>query len=177
MHEKIFQIFLGRLKALSANHFSDIYPDSIELTAEYACTKEPIPFLNRLELEYQPVREGEIWGEAWNSAWFHLTGTVPDSFAGKILCLRLNVQGEVLTFDPSGLPICGLTDRSAFDTHYSKDRYPLRNVNAGERIDLWFEAAANRLTGIDLPSAEEKNPAHPRGSYSPRVTSLRLCGI
>ena len=175
MHEKITTIYLNRLKALSTNHFPDMYPESVELKAEYALTKEPVPFRDRLKLEYKPVCEGEIWGEAWDSAWFHLTGTVPESFAGKELCLRLHVEGEILIFDGSGVPVCGLTDRSIYDSRYSKVRFPLKNVKAGDRIEVWFEAAANRLTGIKLPSAEEKDPPHPLGSYSPCVTSLRLC--
>ena len=175
MNEKIFKFFLDRVKALAANHFQEIYPESVELKAEYARTGEPVPFLDRLKLEYQPVREGEIWGQAWDSAWFHVTGTVPENFAGKELCLWLHVEGEILIFDSNGVPVCGLTDRSIYDSRYSKVRFPLKGLKAGDRIDVWFEAAANRLTGIDLPAAEEKNPAHPLGSYAPHVTSLRLC--
>jgi alpha-mannosidase len=175
MNEKIFKIFHDRVKVLTANHYPEIYPESVELAAEYARTKEPVPFRERLKLEYKPVREGESWGEAWDSAWFHVTGTVPESFAGKQLCLRLHVEGEILIFDDDGVPVCGLTDRSIYDSRYSKVRFPLKNIKAGDRIDLWFEAAANRLMGIDLPSAEEKDPVHPLGSFNPRVTSLRLC--
>ena len=177
MHERIFKIFLDRLKALTADRFQDMYPDSIVLEAEYARTKEPVPFDERLKLEYKPVREGDAWGEAWESGWFHLTGTVPGSFAGKELCLRLNTESEILIFDEKGVPACGLTDRSIciYDSRYSKDRFPLKNAKAGSRIDVWFEAAANSLTGIALPAAEEKDPAHPLGSYFPHVTSLRLC--
>lgn len=175
MHEKIFKAFLDRVKVLTANHFQEIYSDSVELAAEYARTREPVPFRDRLKLEYEPVREGKAWGEAWDSAWFHVTGTVPENFAGKELCLRLHVEGEILVFDKAGVPVCGLTDRSIFDSRYSKVRFPLKNLKAGDRIDVWFEAAANRLMGINLPSAEEKEPAHPLGSYNPHVTSLRLC--
>ena len=175
MHEKIFKIFLERVKALTAGRFQEIYPDSIELAAEYALTKEPVPFRDRLKLEYRPIREGDRWGEAWDSAWFHLTGTVPESFAGKELCLRLNTESEILIFDGSGVPACGLTDRSIYDSRYSKNRFPLKNLNPGDRIDIWFEAAANSLTGIALPAAEERMPAQPLGYYDPRVTSLRLC--
>ena len=175
MHEKIFNIFLNRVKALTAGRFQEIYPDSIELDAEYALTKEPVPFRDRLKLEYRPIREGDRWGEAWDSAWFHLTGTVPESFAGKELCLRLNTESEILIFDESGVPACGLTDRSIYDSRYSKNRFPLKKLNAGDRIEVWFEAAANSLTGIALPSAEERMPAQPLGYYDPSVTSLRLC--
>ena len=175
MNEKIFKIFHDRVNVLTANHYPEIYPESVALAAEYALTKDPVPFRDRLKLEYKPVREGENWGEAWDSAWFHVTGTVPESFAGKELCLRLHVEGEILIFDESGVPVCGLTDRSIYDSRYSKVRFPLKNLKAGDRIDLWFEAAANRLTGINLPSAEEKDPPHPLGSYNPHVTSLRLC--
>ena len=175
MHEKIFKIFLDRVKALTAGRFQEIYPDSIELAAEYALTKEPVPFRDRLKLKYRPIREGDLWGEAWDSAWFHLTGTVPKSFAGKELCLRLNTESEILIFDESGVPACGLTDRSIYDSRYSKNRFPLKNLNPGDRIDVWFEAAANSLTGIALPTAEERMPAQPLGYYDPSVTSLRLC--
>ncbi|MBR4662855.1 MAG: hypothetical protein IKO93_03175, partial [Lentisphaeria bacterium] len=85
MHEKIFKIFHDRVKVLTANHYPEIYPESVELAAEYARTKDPVPFRERLKLEYKTVREGENWGEAWDSAWFHVTGTVPESFAGKEL--------------------------------------------------------------------------------------------
>ena len=175
MHEKIFKIFLDRMKALTAGRFQEIYPDSIELAAEYALTKEPVPFRDRLKLEYRPIREGDRWGDAWDSAWFHLTGTVPESFAGKELCLRLNTESEILVFDESGVPACGLTDRSIYDSRYSKNRFPLKNLNPGDRIEVWFEAAANSLTGIALPAAEERMPAQPLGYYDPSVTSLRLC--
>lgn len=175
MHEKIFRIFQERIKLLSAHHFQDMYADSIELAAEYACTEEPVPFHDRLSLEYKPIHEGVVWGKAWDNAWFHLTGIVPEQFAGKELCLRLNAESELLIYGSDGVPLYGLTDRSVFDTRYSKERFPLNGLNAGDKIDIWFEATANRMLGIDLPEPEEKAPANPLGSYSPRVNSLRLC--
>ena len=175
MHEKIFKIFLDRVKALTAGRYREMYPESVELAAEYALSKEPVPFRDRLKLNYRPIREGEIWGEAWDNAWFHVAGTVPDSFAGKELCLRLNTGSELLIFDKSGVPVYGLTDRSIYDSRYSKERFPLKGVKAGGRIDLWFEAAANGLMGIHLPGVNEKDPAYPLGCYWPQVNSLRLC--
>ena len=36
------------------------------------------------EEEYKDRRkQGQEWGKRWSSAWFHLTGTVPDDWAGK----------------------------------------------------------------------------------------------
>ncbi len=175
MHEKIFRLYQCRLILLTEHNFQDMYADSIELNAEYACTKEPVPFQSRLDLEYKPIQEGVVWGKAWDNGWFHLTGTVPERFAGKELCLRLNAESEILIYGSDGVPVCGLTDRSVYDSRYSKECFSLGKMNPGDRIDLWFEATANRMLGIDLPPAQERNPANPLGSYSARVKSLRLC--
>ena len=175
MHEKIFKIMKDRIVRLVKDNSADIYPEEIDLEAEYAVSAEAVPFADRLKMKYRPVYIGEAWGKAWDSAWFHLTGRIPESFAGKEICLRLNVSGEILLYDAEGVPEYGLTGWSVFDHQFFKDRYILKDAKAGSRIDIWIEAAANSLLGINLPPRTERNPEEPMGSYSPQVKYLKLC--
>ena len=99
MHEKIFSLYQQRVARLAENNFADIYPESMYLDAECAVSTDPVPFQDRLKLHYHPIGEGEVWGRTWDSAWFHVTATVPETFAGRELCLRLNTGGELLLFD------------------------------------------------------------------------------
>ncbi len=175
MDKKNFDIFKNRVKKLAENNFADIYPESMYLDAEYAVSTDPVPFADRLKLHYHPIGEGEVWGRTWESGWFHVTATVPESFAGKELCLRLNTDGELLLFDPNGVPLYALTGYSVFDTKFFKDTYVLGKLKPGSRIEFWFEAAANHLFGAHLPGPEARNPAAPLGYYSPVIQNLKLC--
>ena len=150
MDKNVFKLFKERVENLSKNNFADIYPESVYLDAEYAVSKKPVPFKDRLELHYRPAGEGEVWGESWDSAWFHLTGTVPESFAGREICLRLNIGSELLLFDAAGVPLYGLTGYSVFNTSFFKDCYVLKNAKPGDRIEVWCEGAANHLFGVNL---------------------------
>ena len=175
MDKKLFQIFESRVKKLSENNFADIYPEWIALDAECAVSEEAVPFKDREKLSYHPVGEGMVWGQSWQSAWFHVTGTVPESFAGKELCLRLNTGGELLLFDEEGVPLYGLTGYSVFDTKFFKDTFVLGKRKKGSKIDFWCEAAANHLFGVHLPSPETRDPEAPLGSFLPVIQNLKLC--
>ena len=175
MDKNLFGILKTRVEKLSENNFADIYPESVELCAECAVSKDPVPFKDRMKLHYHPVYEGEVWGRTWESAWFHVTATVPESFAGRELCLRLNTGGELLLFDPNGVPIYGLTGYSVFDTKFFKDTYVLGKLKPGTRVEFWCEAAANSLFGAHLPDPESRNPEAPLGYFYPVIQNLKLC--
>lgn len=175
MHDNIFEIFKRRYEAFYNDEFFRMYSAAIPLKAECSVTKEPVPFKDRLKLKYTPVKKGDVWGHEWESAWFHLTATVPKDFADKELCIRLNTGGESLVFDASGNPLCGLTSESVFDMEYFKERYVLGKYKAGDKIDLWVESAATHLFGINQPKAHEKDPEKPEGEYSAQVRVMELC--
>lgn len=176
MHDKIFDIYRQRIGRLLEHEGIKAYRESVPLTAEYAWSKEPVSFANRLSLKYAPVREGIAWGNEWESAWFHLTCKVPKGFAGKELCLRIHTGGEAMVFDGEGTPIYSLTEVSAFNAMYYKDRFVIgSDFKAGDKIEYWVEAAANGLFGVAQPSAYDENPAKPYGSYTAVVRALRLC--
>ena len=174
MDKNIFRIFKDRVEKLAENNFADIYPESIPLEAECAVTREPVPFKDRLKLHYYPVGEGEGWGRTWESAWFHVSATVPKSFAGKEICLRLNTGGELMLFDADGVPLYGLTGYSVFNTNFFKDTCVLGKLKPGARVEFWCEAAANSLFGAHLPSPETRNPDAPLGYYYPVIQNLKL---
>ena len=174
-NKNLFQIFRNRVEKLSENYFVDIYPAAVALDAECAVSRDPVPFRERLKLHYHPVYEGEVWGRTWESAWFHVTATVPEAFAGKELCLKLNTGSELLLFDPKGVPLYGLTGYSVYNTNYFKDTYVLGKLEPGSRVDCWCEAAANNLFGAHLPDPETRDPEAPLGYFYPVIQSLRLC--
>ena len=175
MDKNLFRIFKDRVEKLAENNFADIYPDSVDLLAECAVSRDPVPFKDRLKLHYCPVGEGDVWGRAWESAWFHVTAVVPKSFAGKEVCLRLNTGGELLLFDGNGVPLYGLTGYSVFNTNFFKDTYVLGHLKPGTRVEFWCEAAANNLFGVHLPDPEERDPAAPLGRFYPMIQTLKLC--
>ncbi len=175
MHENIFKLYKGRITEFLKHASQDVYPESVPLEAEFGHSKDPVKFEDRLKLKYRPIRKGERWGREWESAWFHLRGTVPEEFEGKELCLRFHPGGESLIFDEKGIPVYGLTGYSVFDAAYHKDRYVIgKNFKSGTRLEYWVEAAANGLFGITLPAAHEIKPLPPDGSFSPCVERLEL---
>lgn len=164
-----------------ANTFRDrvrpeIYSDRIDLNCEYAVSKDPVEFKDRLALSYAPLAKDEKWGENWDSAWFHVTGTVPERFAGKEIALLVNVGGEALIFDADGTPVYGLTGGSVFsDGKYTKNRYLLKGSrSAGEKIDFWIEGAANQLFGLIFEQDKELRKEHPQGRF---VGTLVDCSL
>ena len=150
MHQNIIKEYKERIEHFLKISDEWIYADSITLDCEMAISPEPVPFSRRLELIYHPVTEGEVWGKAWDSAWCHLTGSVPEHFAGKELCLRFNTTGESLIFDENGVPVYGLTGGSVMLPYYRKERFLLGRKPAGEKLDFWIESAANELFGISV---------------------------
>ena len=136
----------------------------VRLDAVCAVTHEPVPFAERLALDYRPIAEGGHWGDAWDCGWFHFTGKVPESWRGPVV-LRLEFGGEACVFDADGCPVYGLTNGSVFDADYAKDLYPIfRDAKGGETIDLWVETGANGLFGINVPGdpawVEDKSKRH-----------------
>ena len=134
MHEKVFEQYKQRvLKCVDSLDY-DQYIESVPLAAVIAVTDEPVPYDKRLELDYEPIECGEIWGETWQSAWMKVSADVPKSFEGKELCLRINVGGEALVFDVDGCPAYSLTGMSVFSNLYSKDRMVIGRFAAGAKI-------------------------------------------
>ncbi|MBR2439341.1 MAG: alpha-mannosidase [Lentisphaeria bacterium] len=175
MHDKIFEMYQQRIRILLDHEIEKAYPQSVPLNTEYAVTEGPVTYANRLGLEYQTTKEGKDWGHEWQSAWMRVSAEVPESFAGKELCLRINTGGEALLFE-NGIPRFSFTDRCAFSENYYKDRYILDGTfSAGDKIEYWIEAVCNGMFGVNLPGAMAKAPEAPLGTYTAKFKYLRLC--
>jgi len=151
-------------------------PEPVVFTARCARTTEPVPAKDRHQLDYRPITCGEQWGATWDSGWFHLTAEVPAAWAGDELVARIDLAGEILVLGDDGEPRCGLTDGSVFSNGYSKDVLHLgRTAQGGERIDIWCEAAANGLFGVQRTDPEHElswKPLH--GVHRGEVRAMHL---
>lgn len=129
-----------------------VYEQVAELHVTYSKSPEPVPFQERLSGEYRSITVGEKWGELWDCAWFHFTGTVPACCAGKSVVLLLDLSGEGCLFDGYGTPYRGITSvTSSFDRELGVAgkrvvRY-LEPAHGGEAVDVWVDAGCNDLFG------------------------------
>ena len=170
LHVAHIREFLGRLPA-------EIISDSVPLTGKCRVTDEPVPFARRRGRagDYRPIKVGEEWGTAWQNAWFHLTGSVPRAWAGADVALRFDANGESLVFDAEGTPFYGLTNGSVFARGYSKDICRLfEPCQGGEKVDLWVEAAAYGLFGINRVGDPRRGAPERHGSYCGKVVQMSL---
>jgi alpha-mannosidase len=147
--------------------------DSHVLNAEFGWSNEPTPFSDRLNLDYKPIKEGAPWGQKWESAWFHLTASVPEEWSGKKVVAELDFSGEGLVFDANGKALQGITNGSIWDPNFARTRVLLiENCEGGETIDLWVEAAANSLFGVytDADPSDENPKRH--GWFDAKVEKM-----
>ncbi|MBR2509112.1 MAG: alpha-mannosidase [Lentisphaeria bacterium] len=148
MNDREFKIYRNRAEQfrnmLRNNYISDIKP----LNAVCYYSKEPVAFADRLSLEGRKISEEECFGELWSNAYFHLTCEVPAAWQNSKIAVRLNLGGEIMIFDESGVPCYNLTNTSLFDPFYTKEFYCLHDgdIKNGS-IDLWCEATASGLFG------------------------------
>lgn len=171
IHEARIREALERVKHLAVL-------ERVPLSAECAVTPEPVPFSGRLALEYRPVKRGDAWGGTWDCAWFRITGAIPRSWKGAHVTLNLDFGGETLVFDPSGAPLCGLTNGSVFAPGYAKDHlHYIERAEGGEKIELWADAGCNGLFGVKRPSDPdwEEDPEKKAGWYRASVDALDAC--
>jgi alpha-mannosidase len=150
--------------------------ERIPLVAEHSRTQQAVPYAERTKLEYRPITEGEEWGRTWDSAWFRLTAAVPKEWAGRYVVARIDLGGECLVFDDQGCPKLGLTSGSVFDNSYNKDIYHmLPKASGSEKVELWVEAAANLLFGVQRSNTETlEDPSKLHGFHLAKIKALRL---
>lgn len=117
-----------------------IYEARRELAAKVFQCSDPIGCSQAVQADYRPVEIGWRWGPAWSTAWFHITGSVPGSMAGRSVALRFSSGTEALWWR-NGVPQRG------FDRN--RDSVILFEPAAGgEAVDLHIEAACNHPFGI-----------------------------
>jgi alpha-mannosidase len=115
-------------------------------------TPEPVPYAARQSGQHTVLSIGQSWGKLWDCAWFHFTGIVPESAAGKAVALLIDISGDACIVDDEGCPVLGLTTVSSeFDLRLGrpgKRVVPLSDHAVGDEvIDLWADAGCNDLFG------------------------------
>ena len=104
---------------------------------------EPVPHDEAVAGPFVPFAEGERWGPDWATTWFHVTGTVPEGWAGRT-CVLLVHLGY------GGGPGFGAEGQVWVDGHPTQGISPNHRevvvadpAAGGEAVDLHIEAAAN----------------------------------
>ncbi|MFG2292807.1 alpha-mannosidase [Streptomyces sp. NPDC048603] len=117
---------------------------------------EPVPVGEGLGAPYRPCAVGDLWGPAWGTTWFRVTGTVPDGWAGRTVEAVLDLGFDRMM---PGFQCEGLVHRA--DGGEVKGLHPLNDwvpvadaARGGERIEWYVEAAANPMLTAHAPTAE-----------------------
>ncbi len=123
-----------------------VYGEAVPVALEsWQAPGEPVPASVGLSAQYSETKAGEDWGPAWGTTWFHLTGTVPESWAGRevhaVVDLgfasdRPGFSAEALAMRPDGTPIKALNPRNTWLPVATR-------AQGGEVVDVYVEAASN----------------------------------
>ncbi|MGN5633809.1 alpha-mannosidase [Streptomyces sp. AC154] len=123
-----------------------VYRESLPLdVAMWNVTGEPVPVSEGIAAPYEPVRSGAMWGPAWSTSWFRISGTVPAAWAGQRIEAVVDLgfgttqpgfSAEGLVHRADGTPVKALNPRNAW--------LPVTGQAAGgEEFTYYIEAAAN----------------------------------
>ena len=172
MNKNIEKIFLERIIKFQERIQKQILSDTIPFETTYFSSKEQVLFKNRLEKKYKPISIGEVWGEAWDNAWFKLKGEIPKSWGNKKVVANIDLTGEALIFK-KGLPVQGLTSSSVYNKDFKRDTYIIsENCKGGEEIELWIEAVAIGYLGLNLPFDPKPTDADRYGEFKSTVNKM-----
>lgn len=146
MHENQ-TLTLGRVtRVLEERLRPAIYsdPQPLEL-GKYVVDGEPIPVAHGLSAPFEQATVGHMWGRAWDTTWFRISGTVPQHFKGRRveivadLGFDINMPGfqcEGLVYGTDGNAIRSLNPRAQW--------IPVSRESEGsEEIEYFIEAASN----------------------------------
>jgi alpha-mannosidase len=168
LYENRIEVFIKRLKEL-------YYEGEIPLNIEYKKFAPMVAFEKRLDGEYGSIQKGDSWGNNWERAWFHITGNVPGKWKGKFIVARIDLGGEALIFAQDGVPLQGLSVHSLWERNFSRDRFEIAKSAIGnEKVDLWIEASAAQLFGVQLERDTGNQPPKKFGNYKATIGTVAL---
>ena len=79
-NSNINNIYKEHIRLFLERRNLDMYGEEILLEAEFAHSINPVKFKDINQLTFKSITEGEKWADKWESAWFHLQGTVPETW-------------------------------------------------------------------------------------------------
>ncbi len=155
-----------------------LLPTTEPLAATWRRVDGALPFATGSQGAFQPIVEGAVWGEGRENAWFHLTGTIPKSWAGRPVVAWVDLNTEALVYTGDGHVLQGINTGSTWDDTQWRNSRPFVHLHdacrGGEAVELWIDAACWAHPGaMDLsgPTAGKLTVAGlPRG----QVKRLRL---
>jgi len=173
MTKKIEKIFTERINQFQKRIYKQILLEPLSFSATYYHSKEQVLFEDRLEGKYLPIEQGEVWGEAWDNAWFHLKGKLPESWKDNKIVASLDFTGEGLIFSTDGIPLQGITSSSVYNKEFKRTIYPIfEKCSGGEEIEMWIEAVAIGYLGLNLPFDPNPNDSTRHGEFKGKVTKM-----
>ena len=111
MHKREEDLYIRRAEKFLEKITGLWTEESVLFKAEFSRSDEPVPFSERMDRgrgdEWKSAKEGDSWGREWNSAWFHLTGTIPLEWKGSTVAAYLDFSGEALIFNEKGEAVTG----------------------------------------------------------------------
>ncbi|MFC9983826.1 alpha-mannosidase [Microbacterium keratanolyticum] len=146
MHDDT-SLTVGRVKrVLDERIRPTVHSASKALTVEiHELAGEPIAPSEGIALDYTPTEVGTMWGPAWGTTWFKVTGTIPAEWAGRRVEARIDLgfdinmtgfQCEALAYRADGTPVKSLNPRNQW--------VPIAEEAEGEEtVELYLEAASN----------------------------------
>jgi alpha-mannosidase len=148
-HEKLFY---NRINQAIDRVELAVIEHSTPLEITWWNTGKPVEgtsFDDRLQGDYQPIKEGDIWGQRWDLAWFHITGKVPAEYAGKEVQLWVNITTEGCVYHADGTVEQHIGFSSIWDARAKRPFVPLlKQAKGGEPIDLWLEGSVAGYFGV-----------------------------
>ncbi len=104
---------------------------------------EPITHAAAMAAAYEPFAEGDRWGPAWDTTWFHVTGAVPAEWAGLDVVLTVHLgYGGGTGFGAEGQVWVEGRPTQGISPNHREVRI-VAPAAGDEPIDLHIEAAAN----------------------------------
>ncbi len=178
MHLEKIAIYQRRIEVFYDCLKRDYIKESSDLQAEYFMTEEPVSFADKDKYEFKPVKKGDVWGNNWQCAWFHLTGKVPADWTGEKIIAHLSIGGEALAFTHDGMPLQGITNNSIFLADFVNDCLPLYDsAKGGEKVELWLDAGANGYAGMEMSNHPRLDTDKPEGQTIAKANYLELCTV
>jgi len=153
-----------------------ILTDNINFQAEFYSYSGTVDQSTAKIQKLKSIQIGDIWGKNWERAWFKLQCEVPEDFKRIKYAAHIDIGGEGLVFNESGIALQGITNGSIFENDYARDIVQLdeRHIENGN-ITLWIDASANALFGM----FQEQDPAEDfesrYGHYTAKLNCAELC--
>lgn len=168
-------IYLRKFENCRNRMLKKILKERIPFNASFAVSKESVSLDDSFNLERKPIKEGDKWGEVWDSGYFRLEATVPKEWKNEKIAANLDFTGEALVYSKEG-PLYGLTNGSVFDKHYSKDVYRvLDKAKGGESIEIFVEVSAVHQFGVQPDRDYARGEEGRFGSINAVASKMSLC--